>query len=278
MDRVAPNQPTSRPALMHGFTLIELLVVIAIIAILAAILFPVFAKVREKARQTQCLSNMKQINLGMMQYLEDYDETWPDTVIGLSPAGLYNFPYTTQNTWAFAIYPYVKNKAVYTCPDDPYLSNLSVNQNFKGPDFNDIAKTFIPIMQFNEDGGAQANNETAILVDGHGGTSGKENTDASIPYPASTVWLTEAGPNINLTDGSCWNNPCEDLNVVSAGIYVNDRGNVLQPGGSKRNYVANNHTNGTNWCFGDGHVKWYQVNQTVNLADPTQDLWVRNKN
>ena len=60
-----------------GFTLIELLVVIAIIAILAAVLFPVFAKVREKARQTVCLSNEKQIGLGFMQYVEDYDEVFP---------------------------------------------------------------------------------------------------------------------------------------------------------------------------------------------------------
>jgi prepilin-type N-terminal cleavage/methylation domain-containing protein len=60
-----------------GFTLIELLVVIAIIAILAAILFPVFAKVREKARQTTCTSNEKQIGLGILQYVQDYDETYP---------------------------------------------------------------------------------------------------------------------------------------------------------------------------------------------------------
>src|ERR1041385_483386 len=60
----------------QGFTLIELLVVIAVIAILAALLFPVFAQAREKARQTSCLSNMKQINLGWMMYMQDYDETW----------------------------------------------------------------------------------------------------------------------------------------------------------------------------------------------------------
>jgi prepilin-type N-terminal cleavage/methylation domain-containing protein len=70
-----------RTRTMRAFTLIELLVVIAIIAILAAILFPVFAAAREKARQTTCLSNEKQINLGMMQYVMDFDETWPGRVV-----------------------------------------------------------------------------------------------------------------------------------------------------------------------------------------------------
>src|SRR5260370_34813798 len=71
---------THRRSIMRrvwGFTLIELLVVIAIIAILAAILFPVFAQAREKARQVSCLSNIKQINLGWQMYMQDYDETWP---------------------------------------------------------------------------------------------------------------------------------------------------------------------------------------------------------
>ena len=93
-----------------GFTLIELLVVIAIIAILAAILFPVFAKAREKARQSSCLSNMKQYNLGVMQYCQDYDETFPlfkaDTSEGRCP----------NNYWSVLIEPYVKNTQMFICP------------------------------------------------------------------------------------------------------------------------------------------------------------------
>jgi prepilin-type N-terminal cleavage/methylation domain-containing protein/prepilin-type processing-associated H-X9-DG protein len=93
----------------HGFTLIELLVVIAIIAILAAILFPVFARAREKARQASCLSNIKQLSLGVMMYSQDYDETIP-------PAALwYNYP-VTLNWWEGMIYPYVKNQQLYVCP------------------------------------------------------------------------------------------------------------------------------------------------------------------
>lgn len=91
-----------------GFTLIELLVVIAIIAILAAILFPVFAKVREKARQIACLSNTKQIGLAVMQYEQDYDEKTPN---GVNPWG-------GGQGWAGQIYPYAKSPQLFLCPDD----------------------------------------------------------------------------------------------------------------------------------------------------------------
>ncbi|HEY3329882.1 MAG TPA: DUF1559 domain-containing protein [Capsulimonadaceae bacterium] len=95
-----------------AFTLIELLVVIAIIAILAAILFPVFATAREKARQTTCLSNLKQIGVGLVQYVQDYDEQFP---WGYGGTGGNAY----QNTgWAYSIYPYVKSTALFACPDD----------------------------------------------------------------------------------------------------------------------------------------------------------------
>src|SRR2546430_749011 len=93
-----------------GFTLIELLVVIAIIAILAAILFPVFAQAREKARQTSCLSNTKQWGLGVMMYVQDYDEVMP--ISG------YEAFLTPTSYWWNAVSPYIKSGAVAACPSD----------------------------------------------------------------------------------------------------------------------------------------------------------------
>ena len=100
----------------RGFTLIELLVVIAIIAILAAILFPVFAKAREKARQTSCLSNLKQIGLGFLQYAQDYDETLPTDWITLPPG----VAWTDRYSWRAMISPYIKNTQIFSCPSDQY--------------------------------------------------------------------------------------------------------------------------------------------------------------
>jgi prepilin-type N-terminal cleavage/methylation domain-containing protein/prepilin-type processing-associated H-X9-DG protein len=98
-----------------GFTLIELLVVIAIIAILASILFPVFARAREKARQTNCLSNAKQLVLGATMYAQDYDEQLPYEDFDINGSGAED---DGDMTWRSMILPYVKNRQIFICPSD----------------------------------------------------------------------------------------------------------------------------------------------------------------
>jgi prepilin-type N-terminal cleavage/methylation domain-containing protein/prepilin-type processing-associated H-X9-DG protein len=95
----------------RGFTLIELLVVIAIIAILAAILFPVFAKAREKARQTTCLAHVKQLATAVLSYAQDYDELLPRVCMRATGA-------TSWESWADVVLPYAKNSQVFHCPSD----------------------------------------------------------------------------------------------------------------------------------------------------------------
>ena len=105
----------------NGFTLIELLVVIAIIAILAAILFPVFAKAREKARQSSCLSNVKQLNLGILQYAQDYDERMPIEAGWIAPSVFLAGP-EWPNYWWEQVMPYLKNSQILACPSSSVKS------------------------------------------------------------------------------------------------------------------------------------------------------------
>lgn len=143
------DQTRSRATAGHqGFTLIELLVVIAIISILAAILFPVFARVRENARRTSCLSNLKQLGLGMQQYLQDYDGRYPyipqgnlsDT--GRAPMGSGDFSDTYQDTPAAnrwdsgpvvtRLLPYIKSEQLAFCPSIEKVNpDLSANTNYE---------------------------------------------------------------------------------------------------------------------------------------------------
>lgn len=120
-----------------GFTLIELLVVIAIIALLAAILFPVFSRARENARRSSCQSNLKQIGLGLMQYTQDYDEVLPP----YENNNVVTSPYSDGGPWQQLIHPYVKSAQVFVCPSNP-----DKEQQVSGADAQNLSGWTVPLI------------------------------------------------------------------------------------------------------------------------------------
>jgi prepilin-type N-terminal cleavage/methylation domain-containing protein/prepilin-type processing-associated H-X9-DG protein len=211
----------------RGFTLIELLVVIAIIAILAAILFPVFAQARSKARQASCLSNMKQVGLALMMYSQDYDETLPGNEhpgAGASQPLGWMQPFDAANpmtyrVWAREVVPYTKNMAVFRCPEAKPRSSDG---------------TCDPANNTCEVVGNPGAGTTNILMNGVVDTRPL----AAIIAPADTIILHEVR-NYN--------------RVAQQKPYRLPNGKVT---GITHGYYDRLHNDGANLVFCDGHAKW----------------------
>ena len=211
----------------RGFTLIELLVVIAIIAILAAILFPVFARAREKARQSSCQSNEKQMMLGVMMYTQDYDEQFPPTYY--APAG------SLALRWCDLIAPYLKNTQIMKCPSDAGVAYVWGN------------------------GTGPSSYMANYFMGGGGGVS-----MASVVAPAGTVYLCDGGAYGNDAGVAMPVNPKSGCWIlVDTGFPNTAVADAV--GNANGDWGAPNprHSEVVNVGFVDGHVKslkssaWY---------------------
>ncbi len=220
----------------RGFTLIELLVVIAMIATLAAILFPVFAKAREKGRQTACASNEKQIMLAVLQYVQDNDETYPHTAQYLN--------YTTYPTllWPQTLYPYTKSTGVFQCPDD---SNTAVPSYATNPPPAGYVAPFHTSYLANFD---------VSLLDTFGNV-----TLAQVAQPSSTVYLCDGGVQSQAAA------PYTTSSVKNPSWILDDPGHAGPLSATNTDWAGPNarHTGFSEVAFLDGHVKamssdrWY---------------------
>jgi prepilin-type N-terminal cleavage/methylation domain-containing protein/prepilin-type processing-associated H-X9-DG protein len=279
---VMKKQPIERNS--KGFTLIELLVVIAIIAILAAILFPVFARARENARRASCQSNLKQIGLGIIQYAQDFDGYMPPSQLGADPA-LYS--------WPTLMFPYIKSAQVFVCPSGevsptafgntlnvgtgstpsakPYvgITDSQYTNSFNSPplggDGTTVTLSQVPRLSY----GRNLIPDTPAAWPNRGATAGFRTTggksgfvttgtttsmlDSGIEEPATTIHLTDAWA------GSTNSEP-RSLGNTIRGITEAHRTDMFKDDTASK--VASRHFDGFNALYGDGHVKFRRWGST----------------
>ncbi len=221
----------------RGFTLIELLVVIAIIAILAAILFPVFAKAREKARQTSCLSNCRQLGTAALSYSQDYDEMYPLPMVFNGTTVYYNTwmaipPWT--GSWACmgmlaqnSVQPYIKNTQLYTCPSAPRANVYSPNDTWVAYAFNSLLGA--------RSEGATKSPATCILWC----EWARNNGNAGLNIPAYGAYSSGGHTAANWFNTYSYSGS-DEAYMWSTSFSLDQR----------------THNDGLNYAYTDGHAKW----------------------
>ena len=259
-----PSRVSTHRLNRRAFTLIELLVVVAIIAILAAILFPVFGRARENARRSSCQSNLKQIGLGLLQYVGDYDEVVPQSSFN----GYYGAAGDPTYKWMDAIFPYVKSEQVFVCPSDASLNGASLDGN---------PPTSVAYKYHPGDGSKGSGYEYGSYGANNAYSDGDPAAIApfaqatklsSFATPATTVWIGETTSTANTDGGGSaitndhfryqfgWEN--------AAAPSVTTLGGVPRLG-----QLIARHLETTNVLYCDGHVKSVKMDALTKKNGPT---------
>lgn len=216
-----------------AFTLIELLVVIAIIAILASILFPVFARARENARRSSCQSNLKQIGLGILQYTQDYDERLPRNDSGRDLA-----------TWVDTLQPYLKSDQIFICPSDssPYQVTIAGSSG---------RKTSYALNQIY----SESASENLFEANNAGIT------------PANLASIEDSSGTIAVGDGQGYYQVYATAGGTTVGMALSANPSTFGDGYLRGQFVGR-HLGGGNFLFLDGHVKFQRLEKiaTTNAA------------
>lgn len=261
-----------------AFTLIELLVVIAIIAVLAAILFPVFAAAREKARQTACLSNLKQVGLATLMYVQDYDENFVHTELGGDVSD------DEEHYWGDMLQPYTKNWQLLTCPSaagqpirfKTATTNFSQQWSYHYG-INDITDNTDACTPAGDSSGPDS------PACQHLGVAGQ--AMAAISYPADTILIADSLPaNGDTGDVSTSIAPSNNLNDLAHSRHeinwqLGHRDNTyLQVDGQAQDGYAR-HSDGFVYVLADGHSKWRKRTlQNGRYTGGTKDAeWIANR-